>query len=229
MTSWTSGYVADLGYTHGFYRELTPELIRFVALAKGMQAGSSLTYCELGCGQGFSANLIAASNPHIQVYATDFNPAQIAGARALAVDGGASNVHFFDHAFEQFGDEPSLPDQFDVIALHGIYSWISPENRQHIVDFVRRRLKVGGLLYISYNTLPGWAAAMPLRRLMVDHAGSNGPSAPRIEAAIGFVDKVQAAQAAYFTQNPTVGPRFEKLKGMSRSLVPPISSTISTP
>jgi SAM-dependent methyltransferase len=216
-STWTSGYVADLGYTHGFYRELTPELIRFVALSTGIQTGASLTYCELGCGQGFSANVIAASNPHIQVYATDFNPAQIAGARALASEAGTSNVHFFDHAFEQFGDEPSLPAQFDVIALHGIYSWISAENRQHIVEFVRRRLKVGGLLYISYNTLPGWAAAMPLRRLMVDHAGSNGPSAPRIEAAIGFIDKVQAAQAAYFAQNPTVAPRFEKLKGMSRN------------
>ena len=218
MTSWTSGYVADLDYTHGFYRELTPELIRFVALAKGIQTGSSLTYCELGCGQGFSANLIAAANPNVQVYATDFNPVQIAGASALASEAGHSNVHFFDYAFEDFAGEASLPAQFDVIALHGIYSWVSPENRQHIVDFIKRKLKVGGLLYISYNTLPGWAAAMPLRRMMVDHAGtSTGPTAPRVESAIGFIEKVIAAEAAYFIQSPTVGPRFEKLKGMSRN------------
>lgn len=220
MTSWTSGYVADLGYTHGFYRELTPELIRFVALAKGTQApsGNHLTYCELGCGQGFSANLLAAANPHIQVFATDFNPAQIAGARALASEAETPNVHFFDHAFAEVADEPSLPAQFDVIALHGIYSWISPENRRHIVEFVRRKLRVGGLLYISYNTLPGWAAAMPLRRLMVDHAGlANGPIAPRIEAAIKFVETLQATNPAFLAQNPTVVPRFDKLKGMSRN------------
>lgn len=215
---WTSGYVADLGYTHGFYRELTPELIRFVALTKGIHAGMPLTYCELGCGQGFSANIIAAANPHIQVYATDFNPAQIAGARNLATDGGAQNIHFFDHAFEHFAGERALPDQFDIIALHGIYSWISPENRRHIVQLAQRKLKVGGLLYISYNTLPGWAAAMPLRRLMVDHAGmSSGHIAPRIEGAIGFVEKVQAAQAAFFVQNAAVGPRFDKMKTMSRN------------
>lgn len=218
QSTWASGYVADLSYTHGFYRELTPELIRFVALAKGINALAPFTYCELGCGQGFSANLIAAANPHIQVYATDFNPTQIAGARALASDAGTSNVHFFDHAFEQFGDEPSLPDQFDVIALHGIYSWISLENRQHIVEFARNRLKVGGLLYISYNTLPGWAPAMPLRRMMVDHAGAfNGPLAPRIEHSIGFIDKALAADAAYFAQNPSIAPRFEKLQGMPRN------------
>jgi hypothetical protein len=53
---------------------------------------------------------------------------------------------------------------------------------------------------------------------MVDHAGmSNGHIAPRIEMAIGFVEKVQAAQTAFFVQNPAVGPRFDKLKGMSRN------------
>ncbi|HEV8036589.1 class I SAM-dependent methyltransferase [Yoonia sp.] len=218
MTTWTSGYVADLDYTHGFYRELTPELIRFVALAKGVQTRTSITYCELGCGQGFSANIIAAANPHVQVYANDFNPVQVSGANVLASEAGASNAHFFDHAFEEFAAEPSLPDQFDVIALHGIYSWISPQNRQHIVDFVKRKLKVSGLLYISYNTLPGWAAAMPLRRLMVDHAGTTaGPVTTRVEAAISFTEKVIAAQPAYFAQSPTVGPRFEKFKGMSRN------------
>jgi len=44
-----------------------------------------------------------------------------------------------------------LPD-FDYIGLHGIWSWISDENRQVIVDFIRKKLKVGGVLYISYNT-----------------------------------------------------------------------------
>lgn len=218
MTSWNSGYVTDLDYTHGFYRELTPELLRFVALAKGIQAGSSLTYCELGCGQGFSANLLAAANPQTQIYATDFNPTQIAGARDLASDSGTPNIHFYDHAFEQFIEEPSLPSHFDIIALHGIYSWVSPENRHHIVEFVKRKLKVGGLLYISYNTLPGWAAAMPLRRLLFDHASTlNGPLVPRIDAAIGFVEQMQSVQAAYIVQNPGIGPRIDKIKPMSRN------------
>ena len=32
------------------------------------------------------------------------------------------------------------------------------------------RLKVGGVLYISYNTHPGWAAMVPLRHIMTHHA-----------------------------------------------------------
>ena len=40
MTSWTEGYVADIVYTHGFYRELTPNILNFVApmLEKGTGA-----------------------------------------------------------------------------------------------------------------------------------------------------------------------------------------------
>lgn len=39
-----------------------------------------------------------------------------------------------------------LPE-FDYLCLHGIWSWNSETNGVIIVDFIRRKLKVGGLLY----------------------------------------------------------------------------------
>lgn len=128
MNSWSGGYVTTIGYTHGYYRELVPAMLSFAALVSGHEAvrqRTPLRYCELGCGQGFSANLIASANPSAEIYAADFNPTQIAGAQRLAADAGLSNVHFYDAAFAEFASEPSLPAQFDIIALHGIYSWIS--------------------------------------------------------------------------------------------------------
>jgi SAM-dependent methyltransferase len=220
MTVWTSGYVADLGYTHGFYREMTPTVLGFAPLAAGQLADrhhGRTVYCELGCGQGFSANLIAAANPSADIHATDFNPAQIAGARRLAAEAGLGNVHFYETAFADFAAEPSLPAQFDIIALHGIYSWISSENRRHIVSFIRERLRPGGLVYISYNTLPGWASVMPLRRLMVDQASlRKGPIAARVSEALAFAETLKTAGAAYFNQNPALAARFDKMKVMQR-------------
>lgn len=32
MADWSSGYVVDVEYTHGFYQELTPSLLGFLAL-----------------------------------------------------------------------------------------------------------------------------------------------------------------------------------------------------
>ncbi|MEE2953062.1 MAG: class I SAM-dependent methyltransferase [Pseudomonadota bacterium] len=213
--------MADIGYTHGFYRELTPALLSLVALTRG-QAGPALDQplqiCELGCGQGFSMNLLAAANPHCQFHATDFNPAQIAGAKALAGETGLSNVTFHDTAFAEFADKPGLPEAFDIIALHGIYSWISPENRAAIVDFIARKLKVGGLVYISYNALPGWASGMPLRRLFVDRAGSaSGPIGPRIEDALAFAGRLKDVNAGFFRVNPGTGERLDRIKGQNRN------------
>lgn len=219
-TSWTDGYVADLSYTHGFYRELTPAILRFAMLARGLRAPSAegpLAYCELGCGQGFSANLLAAANPRVDVHATDFNPAHITGAQALAAAAGTPNVHFYDRSFAEFVDEPGLP-AFDIVALHGIYSWISPENRRIVVEFIRRHLKPGGLVYISYNTLPGWASAMPLRRLFAEHAATTGgPLAPRIDQALDFAQRVMDAGALYARANPGIKERLGQIRGQSRN------------
>ena len=52
---WTDGYVSDISYTTGFYRELAPSYLSFAALTQGQQAPAparAFAYCELGCGQG---------------------------------------------------------------------------------------------------------------------------------------------------------------------------------
>src|SRR5258708_39107588 len=67
MSEWGSGYVTDTAYVHDFCRVQTPAILSFAALAKSVAApgldGEPLTYCDLGCGQGFTANLVAAANP----------------------------------------------------------------------------------------------------------------------------------------------------------------------
>ncbi|MEE1657968.1 class I SAM-dependent methyltransferase [Microvirga sp. CF3062] len=224
MANWSAGYVVDVEYTHGFYQELTPSLLGFLALLQGIQApdlGSSLAYCELGCGQGFSTNLLAAANPHIQFHATDFNPGHIVGAQSLAQAGGLQNAHFYDDSFADFLDRSDLPD-FDFICLHGIYSWISPENRKTIVEFIRRKLKPGGLVYISYNTMPGWASMMPLRRLLLEHTAAQGSrlSGPsRVTNFIDLADKLGKLDTRYFASHPKLAKRIEKLKDQNTNYI----------
>ncbi len=221
MRSWTSGYVADIDYTFGFYRELTPSLLTFCAMMANLAvipSQAAFRYCELGCGQGLTANIIAAANSAAEIYANDFNPSQIAGAKQLADEAGLTNIKYYEHTFADFIAEPSLPASFDIIVLHGIFSWVSAENRQHIVEFIQRKLRPGGLVFISYNTLPGWAQALPLRHLFSELATSGATStAARIELGIEIAERLIAAKAAYFLQNDTVAGRLANLKGLSRS------------
>ena len=60
----------------------------------------------------------------------------------------AEKAFTFDDAFADFCQRDDLPE-FDYIGLHGIWSWISDDNRKIFVDFNRRKLAVGGVLYNS--------------------------------------------------------------------------------
>lgn len=214
---WTAGYVADIGYTYGYYAELNPLRARLALLHAGIACPTFENACELGFGQGLSVNLHAAASG-VHWAGTDFNPAQAAFAQELAAAGG-SGARLFDQSFEELAARSDLPE-FDFIGLHGIWSWISDANRAVIVDFVRRRLKVGGVLYVSYNTLPGWAAFAPMRHLMTEHAqviGAEGSGiVSRIDGAIDFAEKMLACNPAFARANPQVQDRLKRLKGQNR-------------
>lgn len=217
MSDWRSGYVADIGYTFGYYTELNPIRLKLAFLNQGLVFPEVGAACELGFGQGMSTNLQAAASVS-KWYGTDFDPAQAACAQEIASLSG-NNAQLFDESFEEFAKRSDLPD-FDFIGLHGIWSWISDENRQIIVDFIRKKLKVGGVLYISYNTLPGWSAFAPIRHLMSEHAqiiGSEGRGiVTRINDAVEFADKLLQTNPAFSRANPLVGDRIKKLKDQNR-------------
>lgn len=217
MTDWSAGYVADIGYTYGYYTELNPLRVKLAFLNAGLALPESGTACELGFGQGLSANVHAAATLS-EWHGTDFNPAQAAFAQELArATGAGAKLH--DEAFAEFARRGDLPD-FDYIGLHGIWSWISDENRGVIVDFIRKKLKVGGVLYISYNTLPGWGAFAPMRHLMTEHAAVLGAEGrgivSRIDGALDFAEKLLATNPLFQRANPQVKERIARIKDQNR-------------
>ena len=215
MAAWSDGYITDIQYTNHFYPELAPGYLAFACLRQGVRPprlGPGAAYLELGCGHGFSVNLLGAANPGLDFWGVDFNPAQIANARRLAEAAGLANVTFEDLSFEQLLALPEgrLP-KFDVVALHGVISWISPENRALVVRILERVLKPGGLAYVSYNSLPGWGPIIPLRRFVADHAARN-PGDPQVrvlealKAALALIE----GGAAYFRNAPGLKTHIEQ-------------------
>ncbi|WP_242445693.1 class I SAM-dependent methyltransferase [Chromatium okenii] len=219
MTDWTDGYITEIDYTHGYYQELNPLRIRLLFLNLGLAFPETASVCELGFGQGLSANIHAAAQANGQLWATDFNPSQVSFAQSLAAASGA-NAQLFDQSFSDFCRRDDLPD-FDYIGLHGIWSWISDESRAVIVDFIRRKLKVGGVLYLSYNALPGWAAFAPIRHLMTEYSEIMGVKGQGVlnglDAALAFTDKLLATNPLYARANPQVNERVKKLAEQNRN------------
>ena len=218
MADVNQGHVTQVEYTHGYYGELSPVRAQFAFAYAGLRAPIFTTACELGFGQGISIALHEAAQP-IEWWGTDFNPQHAAAARSLS-SAPRADTRLDEAGFAEFCTRPDLPD-FDFIGLHGVWTWISVENQDILIDFIRRKLKPGGVAYISYNTYPGWADVAPLRHLLKTHVDSMGaPAAPlfkRIDAGLGFLGQVNGAGSAYFRAAPRAPDRLASLQALSKN------------
>lgn len=213
--SWSDGYVTDVAYTFGYYADLSPARVNLALLLAGCPPIPPGPCCELGFGQGVCLAFNAAADPAREWWGTDFNPAHAQHARSLAEAAGV-RARLFDQSFEEFAERTDLPP-FSYIALHGIWSWVSADNRRHIVDFIRRNLAPGGVLYLSYNTAAGMAAALPLQQLLSAYASraeaAAVPPPQRMKAALAFAARVFATQPAVVAQTPGLQKRLETMAG----------------
>jgi SAM-dependent methyltransferase len=170
MAGWNDGYVSDVVYTSNFHRETTPVWLAAAALLLGHRPpdlARPFSYADLGCGNGLTATMVAATCPHAEVWGFDFNPAHVETARELACRAGLSNVRFRETAFSDLAErDASAVPEFDFMVAHGIMSWVSRENQQHLVRVIGQHLRPGGLAYVSYNVATGWGAMPPVRTLM---------------------------------------------------------------
>lgn len=211
--SWAEGYVVDVDYTHGYFSELAPSALHFVTMLGAVETPDltkPYVYYELGCGNGHSTVVHAAANPNGHFLGVDFNPTHIQHARKLAQERGVGNVQFLEKSFAELL-EADLPEA-DMVTMHGVYSWVSEENRGLIVEFLRRRLKPGGLFHLSYNCMPGLVQMGPVQRLLMQQASLAGGTLPdRIGTAMDFVRKLEQAGARYFFLNPLAKDRLERL------------------
>jgi tRNA G46 methylase TrmB len=71
-SEWCEGYVADQKYPSKFYPYMSPQNLNAACLFNGIEPiclDKEFTYFELGCGQGLTSTVLAASNPQGNFYA----------------------------------------------------------------------------------------------------------------------------------------------------------------
>lgn len=128
-----AGYVTDIAYVPGFYPQMAPVSLRHVAALNGVvppATSAGFRYLELGCGLGRSFTTLAAADPRGEFIGVDLNPDHTAAAARDIAAGGLANARVIT------GDFASLPHdlgEFEFIALHGVFSWVAPEDRKSVV------------------------------------------------------------------------------------------------
>ena len=202
MQNWNQGYVTDINYTTGYYGTLNPLRIKLCFLAQRLLPPKIDTACELGFGQGITLNFNAIS-ANASWYGTDFNPSQACFAKSLSQISKAP-LKIYDDSFGDFLKRDDLP-QFDFIAMHGIYSWVSDEIRDQILEFIAKKLNIGGVCLISYNCQAGWASVEPLRDLLRTYSNYFAPlgktSSNRVKEGLDFVNHLMSLPCAQTIKN----------------------------
>ncbi len=208
MQAWMEGYESDIEYTTGYYREQEPDFLNLCLVTQGISPidiEQGFTYCELGCGLGLTSLIMAANYPQGKFYAIDFNPSHITRARSIAAQAGLDNIVFLEKSFADVDEDSSLLPECDFIVLHGIFTWVSDENRQKIINICNKKLRSGGLVYNSYNTKPGWSLGEPIQKMMIA-AGQMfvGSSVERFDNAVSLLEDFSKIGPRFFALSPKI-------------------------
>jgi len=198
-----AGYITDVAYIPGFYPNMAPVAMRYVAALNRVvppQASSGFRYLELGCGLGRSFTTLAAANPAGEFIGVDVNPDH---TRAIEHDLAAGRLTNARAITSDFAHLPADLGNFDFITLHGVFSWVSDDVRKDILAIARERLAPGGLLLVSYNSMPGWAHLQPIRGILRQYAQlRQGDSVQKIRDALAYLVFIRDRHARYFDDNP---------------------------
>jgi Predicted methyltransferase regulatory domain/Methyltransferase domain len=200
----TPGYVTDVGYSATFTPALAPEWLDLVALISGYAPPArddGFAYCELACGRALTSAVLAATHPNATFHAVDFMQEHIAYAESLVERAGIGNLTL--HATDFAGAARMELPRFQYIVAHGAYSWIDAQARRDLLGFIDRHLAEDGLVYLSYNAMPGWLADLPLQRLIAALAqGAAGDSLAKFSAAETELRRLSAAGVPALMMSP---------------------------
>jgi 2-polyprenyl-3-methyl-5-hydroxy-6-metoxy-1,4-benzoquinol methylase len=145
-----------------------PEHLAIIARLLGMEPPDieRAHVLELGCAGGGNLIPMAAALPHAKFLGIDLSARQIDEGKSLLSELGLSNIELRQASITDV--DPSYGD-FDYIICHGVYSWVPEAVQNHILKIAQRQLSPNGVVYMSYNTYPGWRMRSMIRDMMLYH------------------------------------------------------------
>lgn len=199
---------------HNLYDELPYKCLPIEWTAPERLALASLLHCgprqpldlyrvlELGCGDGANLLPLAYYRRQANFVGVDGAGSQVDIANVRKAMLGLSNIEFIHEDFLRANQK--LSGQFDYIVAHGVFSWVPCDVRDALFDLCAQRLRPGGLLYLNYNTKPGWNVRGMVREFLL--AQTAGATNLRMRAQLA-----QEVSAKVATSLPTDGHPYSQL------------------
>ncbi len=177
----------ELPYGDNCFPYTHPDHLAALASLYGVEASpvDRARVLELGCAAGGNLIPLGLDAPVASFVGIDLSARQIEAGQALTHALGLRNVDLRTMDLAEVG--PAF-GEFDYIICHGVYSWVSAQVRSRIWEICATNLSAQGIVYISYNTYPGWHGRGMVRELLAYHARSPGAAVDRVGRARSFLE-----------------------------------------
>jgi cyclopropane fatty-acyl-phospholipid synthase-like methyltransferase len=177
----------EVPYPGGTYRNTHPCHLAMVARMCGITPTPPRRCRVLELGSSMGANLIpmAQDLPDSQFIGIDLSARQIKEGQEMIAELGLKNIELRHLSITDVDDSYG---KFDYVICHGVYSWVPPDVQKAILDIGRKHLTSNGILYVSYNTYPGWHLRGVVREMMRYHVAGFESHKQKIAQARGLLD-----------------------------------------
>lgn len=173
----------EVPYIGGTYPSSHPRNIATVAKVFGLAPPATETarVLEIGCASGSNLIPMAMAAPQSTFLGIDLSLRQIEDGRKQIESLEINNI-ILEHM--SVSDISSEIGPFDYIICHGVFSWVPQEVQKDIMRVCSENLTKNGLVYISYNTLPGWNSIKSIRDMMLYHTAQFDDPNVKIDEAV---------------------------------------------
>lgn len=180
-------------YASYAYPQCAPEHLAAVATLFGHAAPDPRTarVLELGGASGGNVIPFAVRNPGGEAVCVDLSEVQVDAGRAQVVRMGLQNMQMI--AGDLATLDPTALGRFDYIVCHGLYSWVPAAIQDALLQLCSACLSEDGVVFVSYNTYPGWKAKEMLRDAMLLHSADRDSTQEQVayaRAMVGFLQNV---------------------------------------
>ena len=156
---------ADLGYLSQPFPYASAPFLESYARLLGLSPAPASNARILEIGSSYGANLISQAlfYPQATFTGIEIAPTQVSVGKTYIDQLGITNLDLLEGDVNESHDHLGT---YDYIIAHGFYSWVDEETKDNFLCLCKEHLAENGILYMSYNTYPGWHKMDSVRALL---------------------------------------------------------------
>ena len=156
---------ADLGYLSQPFPYASAPFLESYARLLGLSPAPASTARILEIGSSYGGNLISQAlfYPKATFTGIEIAPTQVSVGKTYIDQLGITNLNLLEGDVNESHQHLGT---YDYIIVHGFYSWVDEDTKDNFLRLCKEHLAENGILYMSYNTYPGWHKMDSVRALL---------------------------------------------------------------